>query len=57
MSDGKKDKCPNYLVIQNKYGEEAMTLIFYSKDGRFYQKTDDDKWIDITILGESAEKQ
>ncbi|MEQ9617742.1 MAG: hypothetical protein RIG61_01030 [Deltaproteobacteria bacterium] len=57
MSDKKEDKFSPDLNFHNKNEEEVENLTFYSKDGKFYQKTDDDEWVEVTALSEGEEKQ
>ena len=57
MSDRKEDKFSPDPNFQNQECEKVETLTFYSKEGKFYQKTDDDKSVEITALGEGEEKQ
>lgn len=54
MSDRKEDKFSPNPNAQHQESEKVETLTFYSRDGKFYQKTDDDdKWVEITVLLES----
>ena len=57
MSDKKEDKFSPDPNLQNQECEKVETLTFYSKDGKFYQKTDDDEWVEVTALGKGEEKQ
>ena len=52
-----KGKVPPNRNDQNKKLENSKTLIFYSKGGKFYIKTDDDDWVEVSALTEIEEKQ
>lgn len=57
MSDKKVDKFSPDSNFHNNNEGEVENLTLYGKDGKFYQKTDDDKWVEVTALGEGEEKQ
>lgn len=57
MTDSKESKISTDPNSHNQESEKVEILTFYSRNGKFYQKTDDDGWQEVTAIGRREEKQ